>query len=59
MGLKKRLEGYLKDINFEKIEIYVNDEFNNSKDCLWSIEELQAINKQIEELGWYDEYNAS
>ena len=38
--------------NSKKVEIYVNDKFNNIKDCLWSIEELQAINQQINELGW-------
>ena len=38
--------------NLKKVEIYVNDDFNGVENCLWSIEELQAINKQIEELGW-------
>ena len=38
--------------NLKKVEIYVNDDFNEVENCLWSIEELQVINKQIEELGW-------
>lgn len=38
--------------NLKKVEIYINDDFNGLEDCLWSIEELKAINKQIEELGW-------
>ena len=38
--------------NLKKVEIYINDNFHGLEDCLWSIEELQAINKQVEELGW-------
>lgn len=37
--------------------VYFDDEYNNiyftNKDCL-TIEELQAINKQVEELHWND-----
>lgn len=40
--------------NLKKVEVYVNDDFNKDEDCLWSIEEIQAINKQIEEFHWYD-----
>lgn len=38
--------------NLKKAEVYVNDDFNKDEDCLWSVAELKAINKQIEELGW-------
>lgn len=54
--LKYRRQVLYKEIaffpNLKKVEVYVNDDFNKDEDCLWSIEELQAINKQIEELQW-------
>ncbi len=40
--------------NLKKVEVYANDDFNGTESCLWTIEEIQAINKQIEELGWLD-----
>lgn len=38
--------------NLKKVKIYINLDFNGLEEDLWSIEELQAINKQVEELGW-------
>lgn len=35
----------------QEIEFYYNDDILNSIE----VEELQAINKQVEELGWLDE----
>lgn len=40
--------------NLKKVEVYVNDNFNKDEDCLWSVDELKAINKQVEELRWND-----
>ena len=49
------------DYNIKQIEIYcyidrkeVNKE-NKNIDIVLSVEELQAINKQVEELGWNSE----
>lgn len=46
--------------NLKKVEMYYNEDFDenygirNVYQCLWSLEELKAIQKQVEELGWLD-----
>lgn len=36
--------------NINKVEMDINDDFYQIEDCLWDIEEIKAVNKQIEEL---------